>query len=279
MLLEIKFKGGLGNQLFQYAAGRSLSIQNGIPFIFLNTDNYKIESLGRTFQLSNFQIKGSVLKNNSLKKVFRKHTKLNTIFSTLRLYKSIEESDFTLQKIHDKTGILTSLIGYWQSSFYFNEIRKVLLNELTPIQLPSYPIWVHNKNTVAVHIRRTDYLEESRYGFLGLAYYQFALSVMKQKLSNPLFIIFSDDLNWCKKTFKDDSFVFFEDTNWAKDYLQLYLISKCAHQVIANSSFSWWGAWLNVNPNKIVIRPAKPFVDNKLLYESHYPQNWIVIDN
>jgi len=279
MFLEIKFNGGLGNQMFQYAAGRALCIKKKIPYLLLNTESYTNESLGRKFGLINFHIKGKLVENDTVKKMFRKRTKLNTLISGSGLHKNIEEKDFVLQPIEKGTGLLTSLEGFWQSPQYFNDIRQLLLKEFTPLRVPSSPLWLHEKNTVAVHVRRTDYLDEHRYGFIGAQYYRDAMALIKKKMAEPLFIFFSDDILWCKQNFADGKTVFFEDAEWVEDYLQLYLMSKCAHQVIANSSFSWWAAWLNQNPGKIVTRPLTPFKEKTLLYESHYPEEWIAINN
>ena len=279
MFLEIKFVGGLGNQLFQYATGRSLCVTNKIPYLLLNTEAYVNESLGRDFRLSNLQIKGTVIKSNQVKKIFKKHTKLNKIFTAFSLHKDISEENFTLHQLKNKTGFLTSVNGFWQSAYYFNDIREILLKEFKPLQLPPLPGWAIENNTVAVHVRRTDYLTGKRYGFLGATYYEDSMALLKEKITDPLFVFFSDDIPWCKATFKNDRIIFCEEDHWDKDYLQLYLMSKCANQVIANSSFSWWGAWLNTNPGKIVIRPARPFKEKSLLYQSHYPEEWISIKN
>ncbi len=279
LLLEIKFEGGLGNQLFQYATGRNLCIQNKIPFLLLNTHSFINQSLERNFSLSNFKISGSVIKSNSLKKIFRQHTKLNSIARFFRCYQSIEENNCQLQQLDGQTNLLTSLNGYWQSQHYFENIRAVLLEELVPVYLPAFPLWIDNENTVAVHIRRTDYLQEPRYGFIGIDYYNKAIHNIQEKLKNPIFIFFSDDLGWCKQNFSITNCIFFEENNWQKDHLQLYMIAQCKHQIIANSSFSWWGAWLNKNANKIVIRPAVPFKDQSILYQDHYPADWTAINN
>jgi hypothetical protein len=99
-------------------------------------------------------------------------------------------------------------------------------------------------------------------------------------LSNPLFVFFSDDIPWCRQTFPRDRTVFCENPPWDKDFLQLYLMSKCGHQIIANSSFSWWGAWLNRNPGKIILRPQTPFVDTSLFHKPYYyPEEWIPVNN
>jgi len=279
LILEIKFAGGLGNQLFQYAAARRLCLINKIPFLLLNTGNYKNESLGRTFSLSGFNIKGYVIRNETVAKIFRRHTKLNDIATFLLLHKHIDEPGFKLHQLENKTGFLNSLSGFWQSSFYFNDIRETLLKELIPLKIPSSPKWLGLPDTVAVHIRRTDYLTENRYGFLGIEYYKDAMAIIKDKLAKPVFILFSDDIEWCKLFFKETDIIFCEEKDWSPDFLAIYLMSKCRHQVIANSSFSWWGAWLNTNPDKIVIRPGTPFKEKSLLYEAHYPGEWLAVKN
>ena len=279
LCLELKIVGGLGNQLFQYAAGRSLSIKKNIPYLLLNSESYKNDPFGRKFGLSNFRVKGSVLQNEMLRKVFRKGTKINRVISGCPLYNIIEEDGLKLQPIADKTRFITSLSGYWQSDFYFSDIYNILLEELVPLDLPALPGLFNGKNTVAVHIRRSDYLGDRRFGALGEQYYHDAIELAKRKIDKPSFIFFSDDIGWCKEKFKGEGFSFCDDLAWERDYLQLYLMSKCAHQIIANSSFSWWGAWLNSDPGKIVIRPERPFADQSLMYESYYPKEWISINN
>ena len=277
--LEIKFNGGLGNQLFQYAAARNIAIEKKVPFLLFNLSEYREESFGRKFSLINYNIKGKVLRNDFGKKLFRPHTKLNNILNAFFLHEHIKEYGFVLHNLTGKIKLLASLDGYWQSDFYFKSIRKQLLNELQPISHPTLPIWHSNSNTVAIHVRRTDYLYETRYGFLGQDYYCDAISYFKNKIQEPLFILFSDDMPWCKEHFKENNIVYVEDKSWEPDHLQLFLMSTCKHQIIANSSFSWWGAWLNMNAEKIVVRPITPFNDASLLYKSHYPEEWVAIKN
>ena len=278
LLLEVKFEGGLGNQLFQYAAARYLCIQNDIPYLLLNTDSFVNQPLHRKFNLINFRIHGREIKSNNLKKVFRKRTKLNSIANFLTGYHLIEDK-WQEENLAIQLRPLTSLSGFWQSPGYFKNIRAVLLKELIPVSLPVLPFWMSAPNTVAIHVRRTDYLFEPRYGFVGLSYYLEAIRYMQEKISGALFIFFSDDLGWCKQHFNLKECIFFEDINWQPDYLQLHLMSRCNHQIIANSSFSWWAAWLNINANKIVVRPATPFKDINLLYPHYYPAGWVAIEN
>lgn len=279
LFLDVKFKGGLGNQLFQYATARSICLKENIPFLLFNIDNYKHESLDRRFSLLNYQVKGKLIQNNAVAKIFRTGTKANKLFSSLGLLVTVAENGFRKQNISVGNKPLTSLIGYWQSDYYFKDIRAQLLKELTPVDIPGLPEWAALPNTVAVHVRRKDYLVEERYGFLGVNYYEHAIAQMQSILPDAKFIFFSDDLDWCRNAFKEGGNLFFDELGWEKDYQQLYLMSQCKHQIIANSSFSWWAAWLNNNENKIVIRPAKPFRDKSLEHESYYPDNWMSITN
>lgn len=274
---EIKFAGGLGNQLFQYAAARSLMKKGDI--LLFNLNEYHNDYYSRTFSLLYYRVKGKIISSNTGNKIFTAQTKLNSFLNRLGLFSLIQEKGFFIQPQLDirccKT--FTSLQGYWQSEKYFIKIRKTLLQELIPQKIPAFPAVMSKKDTVAVHVRRTDYLNDNRYGFLGEDYYHEAIKFMKQKLGRPTFIFFSDDIEWCKNTFENENISFCQDPNWQADYLQLFLISKCSHQIIANSSFSWWGAWLNLNIEKLVIRPQKPFMDQSLHYENYYPSNWIAL--
>ena len=277
--LEVKFTGGLGNQLFQYATGRNLCIKNNIPYLLLNTESYRNDPLGRKFGLTHFKIKGFVIKNEFSQKIFRKGTWINRLISGLPVFHLIEEDGLRLHSFPDSTRLVISLTGYWQSEQYFKDIRSILLNELTLSDLPQFPEWQKRKNSVAVHIRRMDYLAEDGFGALSEQYYHDAMEMMRNKINEPSFIFFSDNIEWCKEKFRDENFFYCEEKEWEKDYLQLYLMSKCSHQIIANSSFSWWGAWLNNNPDKIVMKPERPFIDSSLMYERYYPDDWISIKN
>ena len=279
IFLEIKFKGGLGNQLFQYATARRISVEQSVPWLLFNTENYKSDVFGRSFGLINFRTKGSVIRSGLTRKVFQKGTKINRIISSLPLYDEIEEDGLRLQDLPEKLPLLSSISGYWQSEMYFKDIRQLLLQELTPKSLPAFPDWLSAENTVAVHIRRTDYLVENGFGSLKEAYYREAIAMIRRRTDNPVFVFFSDDLDWCRSNFQETGFLFCGDIDWQRDYLQLYLMSRCKHQIIANSSFSWWGAWLNASPSRLVIRPQKPFLDSSLQYESYYPTDWITCKN
>src|SRR5579863_1199235 len=164
LFLEVKCKGGLGNQLFQYATARCLAVKRRIPWLLFNTDNYRTDPVGRAFSLMNLRIKGSVIHSNLAKKVFLKGTKYNQIINLFPLYQGIEEAGLRLQHFPDKFRALVSLSGYWQSDYYFRDIRALLVEELVPRHIPALPDWISGSATAAVHIRRTDYLVENGFG-------------------------------------------------------------------------------------------------------------------
>jgi hypothetical protein len=276
-VIRVNFAGGLGNQLFQYAAGRSLMGKWDI--LLFGLSDYEKDYAIRSFALFNYKVKGSALGSSFINKLFIPGTKANRCLSNLGLFKELTETAFFIDSdLAGKCKVVTILEGYWQSEIYFAHIRTQLLKELQPMKLPLMPEIVKRPNTVAIHVRRGDYLHDLRYGFLGVNYYKNALYVIKQKVNDPLFLIFSDDPDWCKEFFINENIFFFDQAHWQKDHLQLYLMSKCSHQIIANSSFSWWGAWLNQNENKVVLRPDQPFKDKTLFYENYYPKDWIVIE-
>jgi hypothetical protein len=280
LLLEVKLKGGLGNQLFQYATARGLCVKKKIPILLFNTDNYDVDPVGRTFALLNYNVKGSLIHGALTRKLFRRGTKYNRIISWLSVYGGIEELGLKLHNFPNRMRPFCSLNGYWQSDFYFREIRSLLLKEIVPLARPDFPDWQQEEaNTVAVHVRRSDYLAENEFGILSEEYYRNSIDLARKRIADPLFIFFSDDLEWCKANFKSKDFLFCDQQEWHRDYLQLFLMSKCKHQIIANSSFSWWGAWLNDNPGKQIFRPERPFLKSSLQYESYYPADWIGVTN
>ena len=272
-LICVKLKGGLGNQLFQYAAARALAYKTGS--VIIDTTHYENDCSERIIGLSYFKIKASVLPNNFIAKIFKNGSGLNLFLSALGFFSSIKEEVFKVNtNLVNRLGFLTHMEGYWQSSDYFEHLRPILLKELEPKHTPYLPAFIDSR-TIAVHVRRTDYLKDDRYGFIGTEYYTRAMQYFIRKIHNAKFVIFSDDMNWCKSYFKGENIRFFDEPEWKEDHLQLYLMAQCPYQIIANSSFSWWSAWLNQHPEKIIVRPLTPFNDPSLLYENHYPINWI----
>ena len=156
------------------------------------------------------------------------------------------------------------LEGYWQSEKYFERIKDVIKNEFVFEKFSEEKnIFASNKiyatNSVAIHVRRGDYVKNPLYSDIcTLDYYKRAIKYITQHIDNPFFYIFSDDIHWCIENFNDLNQIEFIDWNNGKQsYRDMQLMSLCKHNIIANSTFSWWGAWLNKNPSKIVIAPKK----------------------
>jgi hypothetical protein len=258
-------KGGLGNILFQIAATKSISIDFGYECSFPNLQSHlKFLNNETTF---NPKIKHCFEYNLFLKKLIsdQPNGKIKTCYFPFH-YDQINISDDTI------------IDGFFQSEKYFIKNRKEIL-EFIDLELVCHA-YVKNKynfikeKTTSVHIRRGDYVNRpNHHPVQSLNYYLDSMDMLKN--NTDLFVVFSDDINWCKENIKLKNVIYIENE---KDYIELYLMSICSNHIISNSSFSWWGAWLNKNPSKIVIGPKIWFGDainhntNDII-----PENWIKI--
>ena len=232
----ITIKGGLGNQLFQYAHGLKLSLVDKENVIF---DTSFFEHTGkdifRPFLLDKFNI--------SLSQNF-KNIHINLI---IKIFKKI------IQKISGN-------YSYYQSEKYFIEAKDQVLKEFTlknPLSLAAQEIAKNiDSNSVSIHIRRGDYVNNTHHPLCNLEYYYKALHHIKTNITNPHFFIFSDDIQWAKDNLQmhDATFVSNGDLSEVEE---LVLMGRCQHNIIANSTFSWWAAYLNKNEHKIVIAPKQ----------------------
>jgi len=283
-MTTIKIKGGLGNQLFQYAFGRYISVKRGGELIL---DADAVVAKGDTYRqysLNHFNIKARIATFEEVKR----YKCFSEIIS--KIFKGFKAKVFRIQNIGWNPRILNStqkyFDGYWQSCKYADPIRDELLGELMlkkPMSNISLDVLgkINNVNAVSLHIRRGDYVTNTKtskiHNICDLEYYSKAIKNIAEKVDNPTFFIFSDDIEWVKENLKTGYPFFFVSKPGMKDYEELILMSKCKNNIIANSSFSWWGAWLNNNPEKIVITPKK--WNNKYVkeYKDLSPESWIKI--
>lgn len=154
------------------------------------------------------------------------------------------------------------LDGFWQSEKYFEGIKEVVLGAYTfnidCNELKDYLPKISSTNSVSIHVRRGDYVNNSRYeGICTEEYYDNAIEYIKKHVDNPIFFIFSDDIEYVKNKYHGENYVIVEGFDNSKSHYDMFLMSKCKHNIIANSSFSWWGAWLNINSSKIVVCPER----------------------
>lgn len=260
-MIIVKTYGGIGNQLFQYAAGRALSLRKKTTLLldqssFINNFEREAVEFNKIFSM----------KDNV--KTFDKSLFLR-IFKYLSLMSGIKyiKPSFIAHEPHpnywdgiQKVSKNCFLDGYWQSYKYFQDFETIIRDDL------KFCDEIINKNksiveeistnlSVSVHIRRGDFLKNEKHGTLENKYYDEAISFILKLNPNVFFYIFTDDPTWVKKEFiinNPNKFI-----NTGCDYSDLYLMSKCAHNIIANSTYSWWAAWLNSNHDKLVISPSK----------------------
>jgi len=259
----IKIKGGLGNQLFQYTYGRYLLKKNKkIVFdISFFRDQRSEMDTDRKFLLNNFNVIDSshfsFVDESEIKKI---------IIKVLRKFKfKIDE--------------------YYQNLKYPHSIKSVLLNEislLNPSNNYMNSLLKIKNNSLSLHVRHGDYLDNHKtkdfHGVLELDYYKSAYNKIRKNTEINQVIIFSDDSEWTKENFNfiDCEIIYASDLN-LQDHEELILMSKCSHNIIANSTFSWWGAWLNQNPNKIVIAPKQWTTTRTSNELDILPKEWIQI--
>jgi hypothetical protein len=243
-MIVTRIHAGLGNQLFQWALSKKLSIKYNLPVI-LDTSSYSTNSF-RKFGLPNFPNIGK------FKTVDRQQLdRMNVI--TIEDTHSYREIDYV-------RGSTLYLDGYWQSEKYFKDVSDVILesfsmNDSTRNKLfKKYPYL--NENIISLLVRRGDYLLGDTFINLGLDYYNSAVDLIG---AYDKMLVVSDDIEWCKENLKFKNMVFVEGNF---DFEDVWLMSLCKHNIIANSTFSWWGAWMNTNPSKTVIAPKKWFGKN-----------------
>jgi hypothetical protein len=181
------------------------------------------------------------------------------------------------------------LSGYWQDETYFKNIRNVLLEEIQiRAELKSqvfnyFENKIKNTNAVSIHLRRGDFLETKNkniFLILEKEYYKRAIELVKSRISKPQFFIFSDEIDWAKSNmgFLNDPIYVVDRSGELKDYEELILMSHCKHNIIANSTFSWWAAWLNQNFSKMVIQPKSAFSD-AILERRYQDKNLLYSEN
>ena len=286
-MIVVKINGGLGNQLFQYAAGRALAERHGAELV-LDLGWFDNRPGGNTpwkYELHHYPIQAR--ETTPFEKFlcrFYQGRIIRRIPFLPRRWRHFREKHFQYEPSFAHLPDQVYLDGYWQSSRYFEDIKNIILKELQPTALPGKTNEdlmnsMAHTSSVALHIRRGDYLSNptavNYHGVCSLDYYRAAIDFMVDKLQNPTFYIFSDDLGWAKANLNIQYPVHYVDNNSGENAFQdLRLISNCKNQIIANSSFSWWGAWLNPNPNKIVIAPKKWFLVDKDT-STLYPDGWI----
>lgn len=290
-MIIVKLQGGLGNQMFQYATARAVAERNktdlGIDISWF--DRYKNNLVSRKYVLHNFNISGRLLKTGIFYRILSKLVFLEDLRPIQKRYYIKEKKLFQFDSEILNVSKNVYVDGYWQNEKYFKGIEGIIKKEFTLKNLSS-PLFCKlsnemvNSKSVSIHIRRGDYIHSKEtnkvHGVCSLNYYNQAIKIINGSVKDPTFFVFSDEIDWAKNNLKLNYPTFFVSNKLMKDGEELILMSKCRHNIIANSSFSWWGAWLSENPHKIVIAPKQWFSKERMKKRGEsniIPKDWITI--
>ncbi|HVF82258.1 MAG TPA: alpha-1,2-fucosyltransferase, partial [Flavisolibacter sp.] len=278
-----KILGGLGNQMFQYAAAKALANKNDTEvkvdisaFTNYQLRSYDLDKLNVPLSVASPKEIENLKATNSLQRIVQRIIP----YSARKFYK---EPYFHHDKNFERLGKDVYVQGYFQSQKYFisseDEIRKQFtLKAAVSKEIKEYGAALQSHHSVAIHIRNGDYKSAEMlnvHGILPLSYYEQAIRFIRGKLPKAKFYVFSDDANVAQGNFLFNSFEIVSGNVSQNHFEDLFLMSSCRHNIIANSSFSWWAAWLNDNPDKVVIGPKKWFNHGPKDTQDILPEGWI----
>lgn len=277
----VKLKGGLGNQIFQYAFAKNIEMLIGEE-VKLDISAYEIRKNDsiRKPRIFEFKIVENIADKSQIKQICKiSHDydllslqyKLSVQLETLINHDYFFRRDCSYIPI-DQISKFKYFDGYWQSWKYVDAVKKTLREELIPrkgLSPKSRDMMeiLKNQNSVFIGIRKGDYssswIVRRKYGKFDVKYYLEAMQYISNLIENPVFYIFSNDIEWVKKSMIFEGFnVHYRDKDeQVSDFEELLIMASCKHSIIANSTFHWWGAWLNDYPQKIVIAPDKWFAN------------------
>lgn len=289
-----KLTGGLGNQMFQYAAGRRLAYVRGGVSLKLDLSEYEYNK-ERAYMLGNFNVKAVLATPEEIKALkYRKRDIVSRLLQKLGLLKkkSLELSssyirekerfrfDANILNLHD--GVY--LDGSWQDERYFSGISEIISKEFTLNTIfigrdKMLEERIRTCNSVGLHIRRGDYVSKVHtnmlHGVCDMDYYLRAMEYLKRQFGDVKIFVFSDDVKWAYEHMAFPWVTFVDHNGQDKCCEDLWLLSRCKHNIIANSTFSWWAAWLNPNPKKIIISPQHWIRSDRYDTSHLLPSTWI----
>lgn len=275
-MIVVKLMGGLGNQMFQYAAAKCIAVKRGAP-LKLDVSLYDTFQDGltpRRFELGCFAFEYDIASEQEI-----------MLARNGRGFRYIRENAPGFERAFFRFPDNVYLDGYWQSERYFKDIKDVVREDFifresqTGINKKMAEI-ILSGGSVSVHIRRTDYVSNPEinmhHGVCELEYYLAAVAEIESRVKDPYYFVFADDIDWARKNFKIRRPIEIIAHNKGENSFEdMRLMSQCKHNIIANSTFSWWGAWLNDNPEKIIVSPRKWFRDGSGRKSEIVPEGWV----
>lgn len=288
--------GGLGNQLFQYAMARNLALKNGTS-LKLDLDWFSKCSCTakREFMLDAFNVEYGVADKHEIqscklpRKLLGKGIYENLLPFSMKPYVKFKEfHGFDGRCLHIRAARRTVYLeGYWTDERYFLENADIIRAEFTlrtsmSHQNLQFLQMIDSTDSVSLHVRRGDYVSDTHcaaiFHMCHKEYYQSAIDIIGNTIKEPVFFVFSDDIAWVRKNIPFRGQVLFvSDEQCSLPHEELVLMSRCKHNIIANSTFSWWGAWLNGNRTKKVIAPDTWFNVANTTGASIVPLSWETI--
>lgn len=290
-MIHVEIRGGLGNQMFEYAFARNIQEKTGQD-ICLHISYLDEDKIGtkRKYELDNFQLNPNVkttyeklplivdnFRNPAIKILKRLFPKL--CFNFFHQFGAYiwKENTYINFKISPKKNYY--LLGFWQSEKYFFNIKETLIKEFVLRKVSDEFIKAKREisnmdDAVCIHIRRGDFVG-SNHEVCDMNYYRDCINYFTERKPNTSFVFFSDDVQWVQSMFSDlqNSYIVSENII---DYEQMMLMSLCKHYILSNSSFGWWGQYLNADKNKTVLAPSRWYIDS---YDrSIYQDNWVVME-
>ena len=284
--------GGLGNQMFQYAAGCALAKRTGTELkldnrLFLGYTLHNGFELERVFEIDSPS--ASLMEINNLigwrsSRIGRRFIRDRRLSFLKGKHYYVEDSTIFNEEILSLRDSYY-LSGYWQSERYFEDQISLIRKQFRfkqPLEgmNKKYVKMISSSNAISIHVRRGDYVSNpntnSMHGTCSISYYEKAMRYIEKRVEDPVYFIFSDDVKWVRDNLSFNVKCYYIDHNSGlESYNDMRLMSLCDHNIIANSSFSWWGAWLNPDSEKIIVAPNQWF-QNPGRNTSHLvPENWI----
>jgi hypothetical protein len=286
-MISFLAQGGLGNQLFQYATARSIAEQLNVELVL---DPYwfshpRADETPRSLELNRYKIQFRLATTAEQQRRRWLRSRVGRCIGLLSPIKVCRERSLKYDPSLKLSSTNSYLVGFWQSEEYFKDIRQILLSELTPLQPPGRQDYelierMATTNAVSVHVRRGDYVSSasasSFHGVCSLDYYRAALAHITSKLETPELFIFSDDPEWTQRNLDTGGYRahYVNHNSPVEAFQDLRLMTFCKHHIIANSSFSWWGAWLSTHDNQIVVAPRQWFQGGREAPDL-IPSRWI----
>jgi hypothetical protein len=295
-MIIVRLQGGMGNQMFQYALGRNLSLKYGVPLKF-DVEGYKYSHQRifgnnehiRTYDLDVFNIAGVIAKKSEIPLLNRMYGKgkllliIDAIRRRIISFKGRERQ----YRFDDRIFSLGSHIyldGWWQSPKYFTEIEDIIRKDFTiknkiADNIKTLKDEIVHTNSLCIHVRRGDFVGNKHHEVVNTDYYDKGMEQVRHLAHIEKVYVFSDDIQWCKENMKFEFPTMFVGDEYAgeKNEGHMLLMSSCKYFIIPNSSFSWWGAWLSTREDKIVVTPKLWFTDESINTSDLVPMEWIRI--